>query len=409
MMQADERVGLSRRQFVRAGAATAAAGLAWEARAEQPPDEEAKRQNDFPRRALGRTGEKVTMLNLGTARGASPRLLSAVYDAGVRYVDAADCYAGGRSEAAIGDWIASNGRRKEFFIVTKDHPHSPDEWVQMLDRRLAALQTDYIDLFFIHELGGGRGADDSVREWPKMKEWGAAADRMKKSGKIRFAGFSTHTEISLRTALLNNAAAGGWVDALMVACDPSLLRENAEFNKALDACHKAQVGLICMKEMRAVAHMPKLLPEFQEMGLTAHQAVLHAVWTDGRFASICSDMHNLRIVQENTTAARNFRPMDEKRVSAVIDLYHRFGSSYCNGCDGRCRQAGGTQAALGDIVRFLSYYETDGSRDLARRLFAALSPQERDWRDADLAAASAACASKLDFAALLARAHEKLA
>jgi hypothetical protein len=42
-------------------------------------------------------------------------------------------------------------------------------------------------------------------------------------------------------------------------------------------------------------------------------------------------------------------------------------------------------------------------------LFAALSPEERDWHHADLAAASHACHSKLDFAALLARAEEKLA
>jgi hypothetical protein len=281
----------------------------------------------------------------------------------------------------------------------------------MVDTRLEALKTDYIDLFFLHMLGAGYqgGGDESHRDIPKMKEWGVAAEKMKKSGKVRAVGFSTHTKMSLRIALLNNGAAGGWVDAIMVAYDPKTLRDNAEFDKALDACHKVGVGLICMKEMRAVGDAPKFLPEFKEMGLTPHQAVLHAVWSDERFASICSAMPNLRILEENAAAARGFTPLKREQHRAVIELYERYGAAYCNGCDGRCQKAGGTKAALNDITRFLSYYERDGQIDNARRLYASLTTGQRDWHGADLAAASAACASKLDFASLLPRAEQKLA
>jgi hypothetical protein len=96
-------------------------------------------------------------------------------------------------------------------------------------------------------------------------------------------------------------------------------------------------------------------------------------------------------------------------MAAVISLLGRAGKRFCNACDGSCRRAGRTKAALNDIVRYLSYYEMDGCREEARRLFAALSPEERDWGRASLAAASHACRNKLDFAALLARAEEKLA
>ena len=376
-------------------------------------DQALKRHEPLPRRVLGRTGQKVSILNVGSARKVTvtPRMLNAAYDNGIRYIDTADCYANGVSETGVGQWLAGNGRRKEFFIVTKDHPKSPDEWVKMVDARLEVLQTDFIDLFFIHGLGAGflGGGDDKVREIPKMKEWAAAAETMKKSAKVRFVGFSTHTKVPLRTALLNNAAAGGWVDAIMVASDPKLVKEDAEFNKALDACHKAGVGLICMKEMRGLKDMPKLLPEFQQMGLTAHQAVLHAVWSDERFASICSDMPNLAIQKENADAARNFKPMDAKKVGAVIGLYQRYAVAFCNGCDGRCRQAGKTGAALNDITRYLSYFEHDGRRNEARRLFASLTAEQRDWHGADLAAASEACVNKLDFARLLSRAGRNLA
>ncbi|MEE9293705.1 MAG: aldo/keto reductase [Phycisphaerae bacterium] len=400
---------VSRRSFLKAGVTTAAAaGLPLEAwAAEVPP----RQKDPLPRRVLGRTGEKVSMLNLGTAEKISERLLNAAYDAGIRYFDTADCYTNGASEKVVGEWMAKTGRRKEFFVVTKDHPKTPDEWVTMVDTRLEVLQTDYIDLFFIHGLGAGYwgGGDDGARDIPKMKEWSAAVDKMKKSHKVHFVGFSTHTKLPLRIELLNNAAAGGWVDAIMVAYDPQLVGANAEFNKALDACHKAGVGLICMKEMRAVAQAPKFMPEFKEMGLTPHQAVLHAVWSDERISSICSAMSNLKMVEENSTAARNFKPMDDKKIGAVKRLYERYAVAYCNGCDGRCQKAGGTHAALDDIVRYLSYYEGDGERDKARKLYASLAAEQRRWHGADLAAASAACVSKLDFASLLARAQEKLA
>jgi predicted aldo/keto reductase-like oxidoreductase len=419
-MTPNDQHDLSRRDFVKAG--LTAAALAATANAVQPDDKAAdeedkldkdlKKEDVVPTRVLGKTGVKVSMLNLGTTRKPSKRMLNAMYAAGIRYIDTADCYVGGQIEPLLAEWMTKAGNRKEFFLVTKDHPKTPDEWITMLDRRLETLKTDYIDLFFIHMLGGGsRGGepDADQKDWPKSKEWAAAAEKMKKSGKIKFAGFSTHVGFPLRAELLNNAATGGWVDALMTAYDPMLVRDNADFNKALDACHKAGIGLITMKQMRGAKEAPKFLPDFEKMGMTTFTAVLHAVWTDERIASICSDMPSIEIMKENVGAAKKFKPLDKKQMAAVIEMYGRTGKRFCNACDGSCRRAGGTTAALNDIVRYLSYYEMDGCRDEARRLFAALSPEERDWHHADLAAASHACHSKLDFAALLARAEEKLA
>jgi uncharacterized protein len=415
-MTHDRDHAVSRRDFVKAG--LTAAALAATAKASQPEekegdeDKELKKEDLLPTRVLGKTGAKVSMLNMGTTRKPSKRMLNAMYAAGIRYIDTADCYVGGQIEPLLAEWMAKAGNRKEFFLVTKDHPKTPDEWIKMLDKRLEALKTDYVDLFFIHMLGGGsRGGepDADQKDWPKSKEWAAAAEKMKKSGKTRFVGFSTHVGFPLRAELLNNAVAGGWVDAIMPAYDPMLVRDNADFNKALDACHKAGIGLISMKQMRGAKEAPKFLPEFEKMGMTTFTAVLHAVWTDERIASICSDMPSLEIMKENVTAARKFKPLDKKQMAAVIGCYQQAGKRFCNACDGSCRRAAGTNAALNDIVRYLSYYEMDGCREEARRLFAALSPEERDWHLANLDAASHACHSRLDFASLLARAEEKLA
>jgi hypothetical protein len=350
------------------------------------------------------------MIAQGTTGKIDQRLLDVSYANGTRYFDSAAGYQGGKSEKAVSEWFRRTGKRDEIFLVTKDHPRTPDEFVRMADTRLERIGTDSIDLFFIHGVCGGWG-NDRKEELSRVasKDWAAAADKLKAAGKVKAVGFSTHAEIGLRTASLRQALKGGWVDAIMVAADPQLIRQNDEFNRALDACHKADIGLICMKEMRAVKHMPKLVPGFEKRGLTSHQAVLTAIWSDGRFASICSNMNNVKIVEENTAAARTFKPFTEEELGMVHQLYQRYAANFCAGCDGRCKQAAGTNAELSDIARYLCYYEQDGARDEARRLFRALPPEARDWREADLKAASKVCLSHLDFASILKRAEEHLA
>ena len=66
-------------------------------------------------------------------------------------------------------------------------------------------------------------------------------------------------------------------------------------------------------------------------------------------------------------------------------------------------------AALGDLARFLTYHEHHGDRAEARRLFATLAPEAKDWTGADLAAAQAACPNRLNFTQLLAEVEKHLA
>lgn len=408
---------VSRRDFVKVGAAAAVAvGLPAGLRADEPQDkkkEKAKKKVGLmPTRVLGRTGVPVSILNFGASGGTRRRMLNAVWESGIRYFDTADCYEKGKHEQGLARWYNKEGVRKDLFLVTKDHPKTPEQWIEMVDKRLESLQTDYIDLFMIHAIGEreiGYGTNEHQIEICKSKEWARAVDKTKKAGKIRFAGHSLHGDIPLRSALLRASAEGGWVDAIMLMYDTQAVREHKEFNDALDKAHKAGIGLVTMKEMRAVEHVAELVPGFKEMGLTPHQAVLHAVWTDERIASICSAITNLKMLKENVEAARKFKPLDKKQLAMVLNIYQQSGRRFCTGCDGRCQRAAGTKASLNDITRYLSYYECDGAREKARELFARLSPEQKDWHGADLEAASAACVSKLDFTTLLPRAQERLA
>ncbi|MCP4589632.1 MAG: aldo/keto reductase [bacterium] len=396
----------SRREFLRAGAAAAAVTAAVPLGAAGAEPEKA--HAPFPRRKLGRTGVEITMLSQGAAP-ATDRHLNLMHEEGIRAIDSADCYEMGKHERAVGEWLNKSGHRKDYLLVTKEHPHTPQQWIDMLDRRLKNGRQDYYDFYFLHGLGIDEYPKDCV-DWPKQKEWAKAAERIKKSGKARFVGLSSCCDpVGRRTEVLKSAARGGWVDAIMVAANPTLIRDDAEFNKALDECHKAGIGLISMKEMRGRGGITGVFPEFEARGLSPFTAVLTAMWTDERFAAICSHMDNIVKLKENATAARGFKPMNQTELTAVHRMLDGCSTGYCIGCDGSCRKAAGTQTAFNDIARCLCYYEENGDRTRARRLYAALPPEARAWAKADLEAASKACVSKLDFENILTRAAEKLA
>lgn len=399
---------VSRRHMLQAGTAIAAsAGLG------SVPAFAAEKRNGakpaLPTRELGqRTGTQVSILNQGTSMRLSNRLFNTTWAEGIRYLDLAEMYENGTCESFAAQWLEKTGRRKDIFIVTKDNPKSADHWVEQVDQRLAAIKIDQLDLFFIHGLGGGGKTTTGTPDMPKAQEWAKAAEKMKKAGKIKFAGFSTHCEIGLRTTLLNNASEG-WADVIMVAANPTLVRENKEFNKSIDKCYEAGIGLVAMKEMRGLDGINNVIPEFEALGMTKYAAVLSAVWSDERFASICSSMRNVKQIRENAAVARDFKPLPKDKISLITDVIQREMKSFCVGCDERCAHAAGKKVAFADIARYLNYFEADGDRETARKLFQALPAEVRDWKGADLRAAADACVTKLPMEEILRRAEHKLA
>jgi len=401
---------VSRRGFLQAGAVAAATVAAVPATSALAEKEE--KTSLVPTRPLGKTGEKISMLGLGASRNMETRFFNSAKQEGIRYIDTADCYFDGAHEKAIGDWL-KNENRKDWFVVSKDHPKSPDQWVEMLDRRLANLGSDYLDAYFIHCYGDEEYYDHGFKSWPTSKEWAKAADKMKKAGKIRFAGYACHCQpVKLRSELLTLTAKSGWVDMIMIGNNPSLVKKNAVFNKALDACYEAGIGLVSMKECKNARDpeiIRKLVPEFEALGLTTYATILTAVWTDQRFASVCSAMDNLKKLRENVATARSFKPFTKEQLASAIKVIDHQPQTYCAACSGNCRKAGKTTADLNAIARYLTYYEEMGDHKTARELFAALPPESRDLSNIDVHAASCACSSHLDFARVVNSAKEKLA
>jgi aryl-alcohol dehydrogenase-like predicted oxidoreductase len=133
------------------------------------------------------------------------KLLDALVEAGLTAIDTADMYSvwapghkGGESETIIGKWLATRGGRDRLVIMTKVGMDMPDggglsaSWIKTsVDRSLARLQTDVIDLYQSHK-------DDE--KTPLEETLGAYADLIK-AGKVRAIGASNYSAPRLREAL----------------------------------------------------------------------------------------------------------------------------------------------------------------------------------------------------------------
>jgi predicted aldo/keto reductase-like oxidoreductase len=404
-----EKLSTSRRNFLKSAAtlpvalAAAPALLTQSATAADAPASET-----LPRRQLGKNGPKVTMLNLGGMMAAlSPDYLDIAWSMGIRYFDTADCYIRGRSEKIIGEWLAKYPeRRKEIFLVSKDHPkQGPEQLLTMVDTRLKACGTDYLDAFYIHGLGPREYGEDSLN-WPKSDQFKKVAEQLKSSGKVKMVGFSCHD--GRLTDYLKAAAEGGFVDIIMLAFNP-FYEKGGAFDQALDACHKAGIGLVAMKTMRSTKDVPKRLPELDKLGLSTHQAVLQSVWSDPRISSICNSIENVDQMQAGAAAARSYKePLKFAHLELLRETLMAGRRTMCTGCPSCEEFAKQTGFAFHDIARFVTYYEQDGNLE-AREYYQALAAEYRDAGRVNLATLRDGCHFKTDYPEIIRRAERYFA
>ena len=414
-MAHDSTSSTDRRTFLQAGAVAAAAATSLGSSPVADAQDLPAKGLTIPRRPLGKTGIEVTLLDAGTGRGAGiQRILRYAFAQGIRSFDTSEKY---QSEPDFRLWFEQEPEvRKQIFLVTKDLPRTPAEIKGKLDQRLANMGTDYVDLFFIHSFGDNHSLDDAIN-FVKSREFKETAESIRKSGKARFVGISSHHKN--RAQILQAAAEGGIVDAIMLQYSP-WLDKDAPLNKALDACWKKGIGLISMKQIAGhflsgenkksiLDEVTRKVPMLSERKLSPFQGLLHAIWTDERISSSCVSMTNTDHIRLNADAARRFEPVKAADLRQLRDAALSHGPMLCADCDGRCSEAAGTRAELGNLTRFLTYHEHHGLRAEAHQCYQQLSAEARDWTGANLEAARAACPNHLDFARLLPEVDRRLA
>jgi aryl-alcohol dehydrogenase-like predicted oxidoreductase len=189
---------------------------------------------------FGQTGLKVSQLCLGTMsmgssawkgwvldEAASIPILQRALELGVTFFDMADWYSTGRNEEVVGQNLLRMSARARLVLATKvyypmsedpnDRGLSAKHIATSIDRSLARIGTDYVDLYVIHAFD----ADTPVEETME-----ALHDTVR-AGKVRYLGASTM--YAWQFAKMNHVAAlNGWTPFINMQCQYNLLYREEE-------------------------------------------------------------------------------------------------------------------------------------------------------------------------------------
>ncbi len=359
-----------------------------------------------PTRMLGKTGVEVPCLSHGIMYNLVENqiVLRKALQWGVSYWDTANGYAGGNSELGIGKYLSKNPeKRKGLFIVTKaSGAKNTADIEKKLQQSLKRMNTEYIDLYYgVHALSDPAQLTDELKQWAK---------NAKKRKLIRFFGFSTHSNMA---QCLAAAAKLDWIDAIMTSYNFRLMRD-AKMTAAVEACHKAGIGIIAMKVMARGQKFEtegdkKLARHFLKQGFTQGQAKIKAVLEDERINSACITMQNVALLTSNVAAVLDKTKLTQADMAAFKEYAQATCSGYCAGCAHICSALPGTPY-VSDIMRYLMYYNSCGDQDRARELFAQIPHNARNkLLSTDYSAAEARCPQRMPITELIAEAVGKLA
>jgi predicted aldo/keto reductase-like oxidoreductase len=400
---------LTRREFVTtaglAGLAVIGGGATGALSATEQPAAGAIKAQTVPKRKLGKTGAEVSILCLGGINDTinNQLLLKQAWKWGVTYWDTAESYGHGLSEEGIGRFFFRNsGARKEIFLATKLHTKGGN-FTDRLDNCLKRLQTPYVDLFLIHGLTG-------IDEATPFKDWAA---EMKRAGKIKSFGFSSHTNME---GCLLAAAKLDWIDVVMLAYNFQVMN-NPKMQEAIKVSSQAGIGLVAMKTQAGRPGRVKVASEakaemaerFLKRGFTDKQAKLKIVWENQHISSICSYMPNLTIFSANVAAA-----LDQTKLTREeFDSFQRYTletkGDYCAGCGKICQEAVGGTIPVNEVMRCLMYHQYYGEPELAKQTFAELAEAvRRQLTEVDYSPAEQACPRGLAIGTLMRQAKEIL-
>jgi len=403
---------LTRRDFIKTTTVTgitsaiAISGLGKFALADTANPDAKPAEVKVPTRIYGKTKVPVSALCLGGIFDITANLivLQKALDWGVTYWDTANGYVGGNSELGIGMYFEKFPQaRKQVFLVTKTRGRDSAGMTDSLNTSFQRMKTNYIDMFFLH------GISNPDLLTPEMKDW---VEKNKASGKIKFFGFSTHSNMA---NCLMGASKLGWVDGIMLRYDFRNMQDDA-MKAAVDACQKAGIGLTAMKtqgggQVKTDSDLElKMAGRFLQKGFTPEQAKLKAVWENPAIGSICSQMGNITLLQANVAAAMDKTKLEAADWKALQHYAKATCSGHCAGCSDICESAMDKESRIADVMRYLMYHRSYGNAELARQSFAELPASvRRNIGKLDYSKAESVCPNKLAIGKLMLEAREILA
>jgi predicted aldo/keto reductase-like oxidoreductase len=336
-----EKKGYNRREFLITTVAGAAAGLLAKTSPRlgaQPGPAQAGKQPIT--RVLGRTGIRVPIVSMGVMNADNPALVRRSFEMGIRHFDTAWGYQRGKNEEMLGAVLKELNARDQAVIATKVPPGRPEmmdqmgdrlveeEFLARLDQSLARLQTDRVEILYIHNI-----SDPKMLKRPGLL---SAIDKAQRAKKARFVGFSTHRAMA---ECIEAAVPMGRFDVILTSINYSMADDKALL-AAMDKAARAGIGVVAMKTQckQAWSRESGAAAEYHE-GHVWHAALLK--WAL-RLEAVATAIPGYTTFQQLETDwpvaySTDYTPEEAKFLADPgVQLALGHACRQCGGCAGSC-------------------------------------------------------------------------
>ena len=286
----------------------------------------------LPQRQLIRNGEKVTAFCLGgyhlgftENEKEAQQMIERSMELGVRFFDNARGYHNGRAEDYMGRFLTPK-YRDQIFLMTKAPAKTGDDVRKQLDESLKALNTDYLDLWQIHDLQTPEDVENRIKEGVLD-----AFLEAKEKGETRYIGFTGHRNPKTHLYFLKRLEELGIeLDTCQMplnVSDPSF--ESFQHN-VLPVLLEKEYGIIAMKTMAGGSMLggridttpehirTKDIPDIVSETKLTH-ANLHQYVYSLPVSSLCSGCRFMYEIEDNVEVLRNMKKLSESDIGILVE------------------------------------------------------------------------------------------
>jgi aryl-alcohol dehydrogenase-like predicted oxidoreductase len=272
-------------------------------------DAKAEKQTPVPQRKFGRHDFTVSSLCLGghTLRLAddneAARIVDEALDLGITFFDNSWDYHQGASEKLMGKLI--KGRRDKIFLMTKVCTHDTGDRhtaMKMLEESLERLGTDHLDLWQVHAVATQEQVERAFGKDGVME----AVVEAQKQGKVRYIGFTGHTEPDVHLAMLSKGFA---FDACQLPISPIEANSNAFVRRVLPELVKQGIAPLAMKTMGGNAN------PIRDGVLTVDEALSYAF--SQPVTTIVTGVQRGTELRENARIASTYTAMNANALASL--------------------------------------------------------------------------------------------
>ena len=301
---------MERRDFLKQSAFTAAAAASARLASAAPTQ-------PIARRPLGKTGEHLSIIGFGGIvvmdedPTQSKNIVAEAVDRGINYFDIAPSY--GNAQERLGPALAPY--RKNCFLACKTEGRTKEDSRKQLEESLRLLKTDHVDLYQFHALTKMSDLDKVLGPGGAMETMEAA----KKEGKIRYIGFSVHSQETAVAAMDRYH-----FDTVLFPVNFVLFSQAKFGPQILKKAQEKGMGILALKGMAKTtwsADQKKNHPEpkcWYQPAAYPNEAALGLRWTLGHPITAALPPGDEKYFRLAMDVAQNYKPLEPREETALL-------------------------------------------------------------------------------------------